>query len=332
MSSGTECETFWLQEDLAGARRLNRILSLLPRYRTDRRWNARLLQGIIESSQRCIPDIAVLRGQASVRRIDTEAGPINIRFTAPPQQQACGLYIHFHGGAWVIGNARLEDRLAWRIARDCGVLVAAIDFENARDDRLDRTVLQCVRATEWLVDHLGDFGVERAVIGGESSGAHLGCEGLLHLRSAGKIGQVSGFYSMCGGFNLDGSQSLHNASPDSLVIDAPAAVANLQRLTPSLSNGLSHGPIHADLSGLPPSLFIAGSLDPIVDDSIEMSARWAQRNGNSRCILVPEAPHGFNRFPTSLATKANRFGRDWINNVLSQRKAEQAGDAGAKPM
>ena len=324
MSSGTEGETFWLQEDLAGAHRLNQVLSLLPRYRTDRRWNARLLQGMIESSQRCIPDIAILRGQASIRRIETETGPINIRFTAPPQQQACGLYIHFHGGAWVIGNARLEGRLARRIARDCGVLVAAIDFENARDDRLDRTVRQCACATEWLIDHLGDFGVQRAVIGGESSGAHLGCEALLHLRSAGKIGQVVGFYSICGGFNLDGSQSLHNASPDSLVIDAPAAVANLRRLTPFLSNALSHGPLHADLSGLPPSLFIAGSLDPIVDDSIDMSARWAQQNGNSRCILVPEAPHGFNRFPTSLAAKANAFAREWIGNVI--RTADRAAE------
>lgn len=316
MTSGTEGETFWLQEDLAGARRLNQILSLLPRYRTDRRWNARLLQGMIESSQRCIPDIAVLRGRVDIRRIETEVGPINIRFTAPPQRQAFGLYIHFHGGAWVIGNARLEGGLARQIARDCQILVAAIDFDNARDDRLDRTILQCVCATEWLVDHLGDFGVHRAVIGGESSGAHLGCEALLHLRLAGKIDRVDGFYSMCGGFDLEGSESLHKASRDSLVIDAPAAVANLRRLTPSLSNGLRRGPLHADLSGLPPSLFIAGALDPIVDDSIEMSARWAQQNGNSRCILVPEAPHGFNRFPTSLAAKANAFARRWIGNVI----------------
>ncbi|TCR94972.1 alpha/beta hydrolase [Rhizobium sp. BK418] len=309
-------ETFWLDKDLALARRLNRILSLLPRYRTDRRWNASLLQRMIEIGQRCVPDIAVLRGQARIRTIKTEAGPINIRITAPPQQEAAGLYIHFHGGAWVIGNARFEGGLAREIALECQVVVAVIDFENARDDRLDKTILQCVRATEWLVDHLGDFGVDRVVIGGESSGAHLGCEALLHLRTAGKIGKVAGFYSMCGGFDLQGSPSLHKASRDSLVIDAPAAVANLRRLTRSLSNSLSHGPLHADLRGLPPSLFIAGSLDPIVDDSLEMNARWVQQNGNSRCILVPEAPHGFNRFPTSLAAKANAFARRWIGDVI----------------
>ncbi|WP_074064009.1 alpha/beta hydrolase fold domain-containing protein [Rhizobium etli] len=63
---------------------------------------------------------------------------------------------------------------------------------------------------------------------------------------------------------------------------------------------MRRGPLHRDLAGLPPSLMIAGALDPIVDDSTGMSERWANQNGNSRCIVVPEAPHGFNRLPHHL--------------------------------
>jgi acetyl esterase/lipase len=318
-----EKERFWLEKDLVDARRLNRILNRLPRYRTDRRWNACFIQGLIEVGQLCVPDIAILRGRAYVRTVKTEADAINIRFTAPSQVPG-GLYIHLHGGAWVLGNARLEDGLAKRIARRCGVLAAAIDFRNARDDRLDRTVRQCILATEWLVDHLADFGVDRVLIGGESSGAHLGCEALLHLRSVGKISRVAGFYSMCGCFDLDASRSLRKASRRSLLIDGPAAIANLRRLTPSLPNHLRRGPLHSNLAGLPLSLFIAGALDPIVDDSIGMSARWARQNGNSLCVVVPDAPHGFNRLPTSLATKTNEYVCDWIRDTLASKHEPEA--------
>jgi acetyl esterase/lipase len=309
-----EEEPFWGAQDLIGARRLNRVLSHLPRYRPDRRWNARLLQGLIEAGQRCIPD-TIFHRQVYLRSIDTKAGPVDIRFTAPPHRPA-GLYIHFHGGAWVMGNARLEDGLAKRMARRHGILVAAVDFRNARDDRLDRTLQQCICATEWLADHLADLKVDRAVIGGESSGAYLGCEALLHLQRVGKIRDIAGFYSICGGFDLGASASLRKASHHSLLIDGPATEANLRRLVPSLPHDRQRGPLHCDLTGLPPALFIAGALDPIVDDSLKMSEKWQRQNGNSRCIVVPEAPHGFNRFPTSLATKTNEFAAMWIRRAF----------------
>ncbi|TCU40943.1 alpha/beta hydrolase [Rhizobium azibense] len=111
------------------------------------------------------------------------------------------------------------------------MLAAVIDFRNARDDRLDRTLRQCIIATEWLTDHLADFGADRILIGGKSSGAHLGCEALLHLRSVGKISRVARFYSMCGVFDLDASRSLRKVSRCSLLIDGPAAIKNLHRLT-----------------------------------------------------------------------------------------------------
>ncbi|WP_281026153.1 alpha/beta hydrolase fold domain-containing protein [Rhizobium sp. BK376] len=67
--------------------------------------------------------------------------------------------------------------------------------------------------------------------------------------------------------------------------------------------------MHADLRKLPPGLFFAGQLDPIVDDSINMHARWDQANGNARLVIIPEGPHGFNRMPTRLAEKTNAVGR-----------------------
>jgi len=72
-----------------------------------------------------------------------------------------------------------------------------------------------------------------------------------------------------------------------------------------------------DFEGLPQALLIAGRLDPIADDSIEVFRRWRRAGGDVRCILVPEAVHGFNRMPTALAGKTNRFARQWMRTIIA---------------
>ncbi|SCB58745.1 Acetyl esterase/lipase [Rhizobium aethiopicum] len=304
-------------EELAGARRLNALLNLLPRYHTDRRWNARVVQTVVRAIQFLGPDRPSHSNEVASRTITAGGRRIGLRLIRPAGTRR-GLYVHFHGGAWVMGNARLDDGITRPIARDCRVLVAGIDFHNAVDDRLDLALQDSKASVEWLVDHLAEFAVERIILGGESSGAHLAAEALLHLRARGKAKAVAGFVSMCGAFDLGGSQSLQLSTGKSLVIDGPSALRNLQRLTPSLSAREAKGPLFADLSGLPSALLVAGSLDPIVDDSILMSRRWQSQGGNACCVVFPEAPHGFNRLPTNLAARANGLVRAWTSQTLDQ--------------
>jgi acetyl esterase/lipase len=198
------------------------------------------------------------------------------------------------------------------IAEDTGLVVAAVDFPNALDDDLERTLRDCIAVARWVVENHETFGVGSILMSGESSGAHLALESLLHLRSMGTHDVVCGFYAVCGAFDLEGSDSLRDSTGSTLLIDGPSALRNLQRLSPSLPSHLRRGPLHADLQGLPPALFIAGQLDPILDDSIEMHAKWLKANGNAQLAVIPEGPHGFNRLPTRLASKTNAFGRRWL--------------------
>jgi acetyl esterase/lipase len=50
-------------------------------------------------------------------------------------------------------------------------------------------------------------------------------------------------------------------------------------------------------SRLPPALFIAGTADPLVDDTILMSARWQMAQGSAVTRFVPGAPHAFAEVP-----------------------------------
>jgi acetyl esterase len=64
-------------------------------------------------------------------------------------------------------------------------------------------------------------------------------------------------------------------------------------------------PLFADLRGLPPALFTVGTLDPLLDDTLFMDARWRAAGGRTELRVWPEAIHGFNAFPLRLGALAN---------------------------
>lgn len=52
-----------------------------------------------------------------------------------------------------------------------------------------------------------------------------------------------------------------------------------------------------DFSQLPPALFTCGTSDPLLDDSVMMSTKWAMSGAESVLKIYPGAPHGFSFFP-----------------------------------
>ncbi|CEL10722.1 hypothetical protein ASPCAL13836 [Aspergillus calidoustus] len=48
---------------------------------------------------------------------------------------------------------------------------------------------------------------------------------------------------------------------------------------------------------LPPALFVVGTADPLVDDTILMAARWQMAQGQTVTRFVPGAPHAFAEVP-----------------------------------
>ncbi len=63
-------------------------------------------------------------------------------------------------------------------------------------------------------------------------------------------------------------------------------------------------PLYADLAGMPPALFTVGTLDPLLDDSLFMYARWLAAGNTAELAIYPGGVHGFDGFPTPLAERA----------------------------
>ena len=76
-------------------------------------------------------------------------------------------------------------------------------------------------------------------------------------------------------------------------------------------------PLYAELHDLPAALFTVGDLDPLLDDSLFMAARW-QAGGNRVELRVwPDSIHGFTAFPIALARTARDAQHAFLRAVLS---------------
>jgi acetyl esterase/lipase len=132
-----------------------------------------------------------------------------------------------------------------------------------------------------------------------------------------------------GCFDLSCTPSARNASPWALVLHGPSIPAGLARLAPGDPAVRQHpdlSPVYADLRGLPPALMLAGMLDPLIDDSRLMAEQWTAQSGNADLVVVPEAPHAFNRLPTRMAARTNAFVRSWIDARLEAATVKTAAE------
>jgi acetyl esterase len=85
-------------------------------------------------------------------------------------------------------------------------------------------------------------------------------------------------------------------------------------------------PLYADLTGLPPALFTCGTLDPLLDDTLFMAARWQAARSAAQLAIYPGAPHEFLnlRDPISAEPRARRRMIAFIDQVLGQRGCASA--------
>ena len=65
-------------------------------------------------------------------------------------------------------------------------------------------------------------------------------------------------------------------------------------------------PLYADLSGMPPARFTVGTLDPLLDDTLFMHARWLAAGNRAELGVYPGGTHVFTMFPIKIAKEANR--------------------------
>jgi acetyl esterase len=245
-----------------------------------------------------------LSDRAVDRTIDGPGGPIRLRTFVP--EQVDGVYLHFHGGGWIIGEPEMMDQMNVIIADALNVAVVSVDYRLAPEHPYPAGQDDCEAAAVWLVEHAqAEYGSDRLLMGGESAGGHLSAATLLRMRDRHHAAdRFAGVNLVFGVYDVSHTPSQRGIGmtpgEDILTVEGTDFFTELftPGLTPEERRDPDISPLYADLHDLPPALFTVGSRDLLVDDTLFLAARW-ERAGNATELLVyPEGPHGCIGMPT----------------------------------
>ena len=238
------------------------------------------------------------------RTIPGPGGPLKLRIFTTGDVQ--GVFLHFHGGGWAMGAADYQDGRLEQIANATGVAAVSVDYRLAPEHPYPAPADDAEAAAQWIVENAAsEFGTDRIVVGGSSAGAQLAATAMLRMRNRHNYTGFAGATLTYGFFDLSLTPSARNWGDRMLVMNtdlcrwfANAYASGADPTDPDVS------PMYADLTGLPPALFIVGTQDPLLDDSVLLASRWAAAGNATELVVVPGAAHGFAGAPTGVGSEA----------------------------
>lgn len=266
-----------------------------------------------EAGETPLPKLTLLDSGESITIPSRDSGrEIPIRIMKPTNgKPVTGVYCHIHGGGWVLQTEKSQDIVLQDLANTNSVLMFSVGYRLAPENPFPAGPNDCYDAAEWLVDNAEkQFGVPLKYLGGESAGGHLSMLVMLHFaqhkeekyRSFGFKGLILHF----GAYDLTNTPSGFTFNPpETLVLDMDLmdhyydaflpGTSMAQRKDPKIS------PLYADLQSLrgrlPPALFTCGTSDPLLDDTVFMSARYQAAGGVTDVLIVPGGCHGYCMYP-----------------------------------
>ncbi|MCJ1228489.1 hypothetical protein MMC12_005150 [Toensbergia leucococca] len=233
------------------------------------------------------------------------------RVFEPESGQNDGVYMHIHGGGWVVQSEADQDPLLKSIANDSNVSVISIGYRLAPENPFPKGPEDCFDAAEWLVDNAkSEFGADLKFMGGESAGGHLSLLTLFRLFKSRPAFHFLGLVLNYGAYDLSFLPQARNF-PKPLLLNLQAMMSFMDAFCPGLSSEeRSHpsiSPFYQDLSGLklPPALFTCGTEDCLLDDTMMMALRWQMNGAEAVVRLLPAAPHGYLGFPRDTVENAD---------------------------
>jgi acetyl esterase/lipase len=242
--------------------------------------------------------------EAQSRLIPGPAGEIPLRIFLP--EEVWGVYLHMHGGGFMLGRADHFDEALNSIAKKCRVAVVSVDYRLAPEHPHPAAPDDCEAAAVWLVENAAaEFGSSRLVIGGESAGANLTAVTLLRMRDRHGFIGFSGAVLTYGAYDLSMTPSARNWGEKNLILTTRLIQWFHHNYVPSgdfADPDIS--PLNANLAGMPSALFTVGTLDPLIDDSLFMHMRWLAAGNSSELAVYPGGMHAFDAFPIALARQA----------------------------
>lgn len=232
-------------------------------------------------------------------RVPTRRGPVRCEVYRPQVSGAARppVYVHFHGGAFLMRYPRMDDFWARIVCAELGAVVVNVDYDVAPQKRFPVAQEQCHDVAAWVARTPEELGIDadRVVLGGFSAGGNLAASAALQARdqdSFRPLGQLLAVPS------LDVAED-PGAKHSSLA--NPMISADLLKLVRSTyfkdvkaRNSPYASPLRAaDLSGLAPAFVISAEYDRLRGEADRYAARLAEAGVGVEHLVVEGADHYF---------------------------------------
>ena len=296
---------------------LRRIAPLLPRASVTRRslplW--RRITG--PNSWKFLPSRR--RVGRNVELIDLENASIRLHRPRPGSAAPHPALLWIHAGGYIMGSAWQDDPLCALVARELGVVVAAVDYRLAPRHRFPVALEDCYEALRWLAAR-DDVDSERIALGGASAGGGLAAALALLARDRNDVGPV---FQLLSYPMLDDRTALRTDIDERFVRmwnnDANrfgwesylGEKFGTDEVTPLAAPG------HVDdTAGLPPAWIGVGSLDVLFDEGVAYAEKLRDAGVACELMVVDGAIHAFD----SVRPKAT-ITQDFRNAQLAALRA-----------
>jgi acetyl esterase len=249
----------------------------------------------------------VFSTRATTRTIPGPDGhDIPLRIIAPATPR--GVYLHLHGGGWVLGGADMQDPMLERLADATNLAVVSVEYRLAPEHPYPAGPDDCEAAAAWLARNArAEFGSDAITVGGESAGGHLAAVTVIRLRDRHGYTGFRGANLVYGAFDMSLTPSQRQFGETRLVLRTSDITQFANAFLPSITDRRAPdiSPLFADLKGLCPALFSVGTQDALLDDTLFMYARWIAAGNAAELAIHPGGAHGFTLFPNQLAEQAD---------------------------
>lgn len=220
---------------------------------------------------------------------------------AVPGDQPLPVLLYMHGGGFVVGCSEDTDYITRRICLENNLVVVSINYPLAPESVFPEALNRCLDVERELRCNVDSFRIdfERLLLCGDSAGANLAAGVALRLGESGTPAAGLIMLAPWLDMNVELYDSFNRLAPDGIVYDA--AFVGYARgayvLHADWNNPLA-SPIYCDYSSLPPALLLAGTADPVFDQSRAFVTR-AQETGSRSVELATfdGMPHCFYSFP-----------------------------------
>ncbi|KAI0182682.1 Alpha/Beta hydrolase protein [Xylaria flabelliformis] len=237
-----------------------------------------------------------------------------------------GIMLHAHGGGYCLGSHDAVDELLKFYANTCQLTAMSVGYRLAPEHPFPAGREDCIDVAEHLVDHgEADHGGKLLFLAGESGGAHMSVLVAFALIRSRPQHVLKGLVLPYGNYTIALGLPSMVGFDRQILINHEMVQHFMDAYTPGWTAEERQNPLASPLfddlrtlaastpnGKLPPALFMCGTNDPLLDDTLLMGVKWLASGSEAIIKIFPGAPHVYNGGEIDIAKESFGYEAEFI--------------------